>query len=478
MNRIVSILISLILFASNYIAQEKLSLDNCLDILFKQSTQYKMLELENQRDELNYKLQSVFKYPTINLNLGVPFKLNQGVEDVFNSELNQYTLIVNNANNFTPVATLSTMYNLPTGGAFNMSLATLYNTYNSDYSNDRERFQYSFYAGISQPIFSVNNYRVSSEIKEKEFQKTKLNFFNSRNKLIFNTIEKYYVTLLKQKEIALTKRKIEKELKELKEQKLKLKLGKISEIEFITKKLAVKNTELNLSRTNTEFRHARKELFSFLGINTDTLVVLEESVKFLPFNIMLEDALELVVKNNHDYKIFELSLIINKLDYESKTSTRIETELTASAFFSNQLYYLPVDRKIKTYDYNLGINVKVPIMDAGKYNTEAELSEIKLREIKNDIKEKEKELKLLVTEYYYLLEFFRNQYDLQNEKLKIFKDSYKIYKREYNSGRLTLFELQEHDNEIYDAEKSAIETVINYNKNVLQLKTILGMEIF
>ena len=478
MNRIILILISLIFFASHLVAQEKLSLDNCLDILFKQSAQYKMLELQNKRDKLNYELQSVFKYPTINLNLGVPFKINKGVEDVFNSELNQYTLILNNTYNFTPVATLSTMYNLPTGGAFNMSLATLYNTYNSDYSNDRERFQYSLYAGISQPIFSINNYRVNSEIKEKEFQKTKLNFFNSRNKLIFNTIEKYYVTLLKQKEIALTKRKIEKELGELKEQKLKLKLGKISEIEFINKELTNKNSELDLSRANTEFNRVKKELFSFLGINTDTLVLLEESVKFLPFNILLKDALELVVKNNPDYKILELSLIIDKLNYESKTSTRIETDLTASTFFSNQLYYLPVDRKIKTYDYNFGVTVKVPILDAGKHNAEAELSEIKLREIKNDIKEKEKELKLLVTEYYNLLEFFRNQYDLQKEKLKIFKDSYKIYKREYNSGRLTFFELQEHENEIYDAEKSAIEIVINYNKNVLQLKTILGMEIF
>jgi outer membrane protein TolC len=478
MNRIVSILISLIIFTTNFVAQENLSLDNCLDILFKQSAHYKMLELQNKRDELNYELQSVFKYPTINLNLGVPFKLNQGVEDVFNSELNQYTLILNNTNNFTPVATLSSVYNLPTGGTFNMSLATLYNTYNSNYSNDRERFQYSLYAGISQPIFRVNNYRVNSETQKREFQKTKLNFFNSKNKLIFNTIEKYYTTLLKQKEIALTKRKIEKELEELKEQKLKLKLGKTSEIEFINKELAVKNSELNLSRINTEFNSVRKDLFSFLGINTDTSVVLEVSVEFLPFNIPLENALELVIKNNPDYKVLELSLIINKLDYESKTSTRIETDLTASTFFSNQLYYLPVDRKIKTYDYNFGVTVKVPILDAGKSSAEAELSEIKLKEKKNDIKEKEKELKLLVAEYYNLLEFYKNQHVLQKEKLKIFKDSYQIYKKEYNSGRLTFFELQEHENEIYDAEKSAIETVINYNKNVLQLKTILGMEIF
>ncbi len=478
MNKIVLILIILILFATNFIAQEKLSLDNCLNILFKQSAQYKMLVLQNKRDELNYELQSVFKYPTINLNLGVPFKLNQGVDDVFNSELNQYTLILNYTNNFTPVATLSSMYNLPTGGTFNISLATLYNTYNSNYSNDRERFQYSLYAGISQPIFRINSYRVNSETKEMEFQKTKLNFFNSKNKLIFNTIEKYYTTLLKQKELALTKRKIKKEIEELKEQKLKLKLGKTSEIEFINKELAVKNSELDFSRTNNEFNSMRKDLFSFLGINTDTSVMLEESVDFIQFNIPLDNALKLVIKNNHDYKILELTLIIDRLNYESKTSTRIETDLTASTFFSNQLYYLPIDRKIKTYDYNFGVTIKVPLLDAGKSSVEAELSKIKLKEIKNDINEKEKELKLLVTNYYDLLEFYKNQHALQKEKLKILKGTYQVYKSDYNSGRLTFFELQEHENEIYNAEKGVIETVIKYNKNVLQLKTILGMELF
>lgn len=459
-------------------AQSKLALDNCLDILFKQSAQYKMLELQNNSNDLNYKLQSAFKYPTMDLSLGIPFKLNQGVEDVFNSELNQYTLILNNTNNFTPAATLSSNYNLPTGGAVNISLATLFNAFNSTYSNDRERFQYSLFAGISQPIFRANNYRINSETKEKEFQKTKLNFFKNKNELIFKTIEKFYATLLKQKEISLTKRKIKKELEELNEQKLKLKLGKTSEIEFINKELAVKNSELNLARTHTELNREKKRLFSFLGVNTDTSVILEEAVEFIPFNIPLEDALNLAVKNNPDYKILKLDLIINKLDYETKTSTRVETDLTASTFFSNQLYYLPIDRKIKTYDYNFGVTVKVPILDGGKRSAEAELSAIKLKEINNDIKEKEKELKLLVVEYYDLLEFYKNQYVLQKEKLKIFKGSYEIYKREYNSGRLTFFELQEHENEIYDAEKSSIETVINYNKNVLQLKTILGLEIF
>ncbi len=478
MNRIVLIIISLIFFATNFIAQEKLSLDNCLDILFKKSVQYKILELQNKRDELNYELQSVFKYPTINLNFGIPFKLNQGIEDVFNSELNQYTLILNKINNFTPSATLSSIYNLPTGGTFNMSLATLYNTFNSNYSNDRERFQYSIYAGISQPIFRINSYRVNSEIKEMEFQKTKLNFFNNKNKLIFNTIEKYYTILLKQKELALTKRKIKKEIEELKEQKLKLKLGKTSEIEFINKELAVKNAELDFSRINNEFNSVRKDLFSFLGINADTSIMLKESVEFIEFNIPLDDALKLVIKNNNDYKILELSLIIDRLNYEAKTSPRIKTDLTASTFFSNQLYYLPIDRKIKTYDYNFGVTIKVPLLDAGESSAEAELSKIKLKKIKNDINEKEKELKLLVTKYYDLLEFYKNQHALQKEKLKILKGTYQVYKSEYNSRRLTFFELQEHENEIYNAEKSIIETVIKYNKNVLQLKTVLGMELF
>ena len=475
MNRIFLILI---LFAFNNKAQEKLNLNSCLNILFEQSAQFKMLKLQSERDELNYRISTIFKKPTMDLSLGIPLKFNQGVEDVFNSSLNQYTLILNSTSNFTPVASLLSNYNLPTGGTIKFNMASLYNTYNSEYSNDRERFEYSFYGGISQPIFRVNNYRITAETSENEFQKAKLSFFKNKNELIFNAIEMFYKTLLKQKELDLTKHKIGKELEELKEQKLKLQLGKTSEIQFINKELAVKTSELNLSRLSSELNIEKSKLFSFLGINSDLSIKLEEAIELIAFNFSIEDALELVVKNNPDYKILTLNLSIGQLDLETKTSTDIETDLTASVFYSNQLYHQPIERKIKNYDYDFGVIVKIPILDGGKWDVEADLAAIKLSEIQNDLTEKEKELKFLVTDYYNLLQFLENQHLLHKEKLEIFRNSYEIYKLEFNLGKLSFFELQEHENEIFNAEKSVIETVINYNKSVLQLKTILGMEIF
>ncbi len=478
MNKLFLIFIVCLVSVSSFVAQERLTLDNCLDILFKQSRAYKMLELQSKKNKLNYKLSSAFKYPIMNFNLGIPFSLSQNVEDVFNSNLNQYRLILNNTNRFGPNASLFSSYGLPTGGNVSMQLATNYNTFNSKYSNDRKSFSYSLWASLSQPIFRTNRHKITEKKVEQEFRKAKLSFFTQKNKLIFDVIEKFYNTLLEQKRISLTKLRIKKEEDELKWQRLNLKLGKTSEIEFVNKKLAVKNSELDLTKIEDEFSRKMSKLLVFLGLNNNSSILLEETVKFISLSISLEDALDLVIKNNPDYKILNLNLAISQLDYKSTTTTRIETDLTASTRISNQLYYLPVDRKMKNYDYSFGVTVKIPILDGGKWDAETELSKIQLAEIKNNIAEKRIELKQLVSDYYNILGFYKKQYSLQNEKLKMLNDSQEIYKREYKMGRLTFFEFQEHKNEIYDVEKNLVATVINYNKTVLQLKIILGMEIF
>ena len=464
--------------STNVVAQNNITLDECLDILFEQSAEYKMLQLQYRKDEVNHELSEAFKYFNIDLELGMPFHLYQGVQEVFNSNLEQYTLILNNTNDFAPTASLLSNYNLPTGGTLNAGLRTYYRAYNSDYSNDRESFKYSFFAVFSQPLFRANIYRINSETEKNNFKKMKLRFFENKNKLVWDAIDKFYNTLLKQKQIGLDKHKINKEQKELEEQKLKLKLGKTSEVEFISKELAVKTSELNFAKTEEELNKIMNDFLLFLGMSIDTPIVLEELVEFVPFNIPLDDALDLAIENNQDYQRMMLNLNIGKLDYEVKSSTRIETNFNASTLFSNQMFYRPVHEKASIYDYNVGFTVSVPLADGGKRNADEELSKIRLKEIKINMVEKEKTLKLVVSQYYSLLEFYKKQNLLLKEKIKISKDSYEIYEKEYNLGRLTFFELQEYENEIYRVEKEIIEASINYNKSILQLKIILGMEIF
>jgi len=478
MNRIVLIFTVSLFLVSNFIAQERLTLNDCMDILFKQSSQYKMLELQNKKNKFNYKLSTSFKYPAMDLNLGIPFNLSKGLQDVFNSNLNRYILILNNRNIFSPNAFLSSNYKLPTGGNLVLNIGTYYTTSNSTFSNDRESFKYSFSANLSHPIFRSNTYKIDSEIEKKRFKHRKLEFFNSKNNLIFETVEKFYSILIKQRQINLTIRKKEKEDEELKEQRLKFKLGKISEIEFINKQLAVKETELNKSKLQEELKREMNNFLSFLCIDEDKLIELEEVSELSPLDIQIDEALDLVTKNNPDYKILKLNLDINQLQYETKNTTSIETDLTASALYSNLLYYLPFDKKLKNYDYALGIKIKVPIIDGGRRRAEIELSKIAMEEIKKNLLEKKKNLKHKVKEYFSSINFYKNEYLLQKEKLKILKDSYDVYKREYNNGRITFLELQNFENDTYKVEKNLIETIVNYNKNILQLKMILGLEIF
>ena len=326
---------------------------------------------------------------------------------------------------------------------------------------------------LSQLIFD-GSYIVALQASKTYLQYYQNNKIKTDNE-IREMVTNYYgnVLLAKESVAILEKNKstLEKNLFDTQET---YKNGLIEEESVEQLQITLASINSSLSNTNRLVDISTKMLKIALGLDIDDSLELTDQLDDLTIKkVDLSFGNETFeVKNNIDYQIAENFKEQRRLEYKLQKAAYLPT-LSASAnfgynSFSNEFTFFNQDQKWFNFSY-LGVNLNVPIFSSFGKRAKNQQAQIAYEQAQTQLTEAEQMLKLQYetakSDYEYSIE----QYATSKSNLKLAERIENKQQIKFKEGLSTSFEFSEAQRQLYAAQQSYLQSMID----VINKKTTL-----
>ena len=328
-------------------------------------------------------------------------------------------------------------------------------------------------ATLSQIIFD-GSYIVALQASKTYLQFYKNSKLKTDNDIREMTTNYYGNVLLAEENIAILKKNkatLEKNVFEAKET---YKNGLIEEENVEQLEITLASVNSSLSNVTRLIDISKKLLKITLGLDIDDDLTLTEKLDDLTIkNVDLALAEEdFNVNNNIDYKIAENFKEQRRLEYKSQKSTALPSLSANVNFgynaFSNTFTFLNQEQPWNNFS-NLGVSLNVPVFSSFGRRAKNQQSKIAYEQAQTQLTEAEQMLKLqyqsVKSDYEYSIE----QYATSKSNLKLAERIENKQQIKFKEGLSTSFEFTEAQRQLYSAQQSYLQSMID----VINKKTAL-----
>lgn len=249
---------------------------------------------------------------------------------------------------------------------------------------------------------------------------------------------------------------------------------------------SVEQLQITLSSINSSLNNVErlvdissKLLKITLGINIEDELILTEKLDDLTSKKveLIPDSYDFNVANNIDYKIAENFKEQKRLEYKSQIASALPSLAANVNFgynaFSSTFTFINQDQKWNNYS-NLGVSLNVPVFSSFGRKARVQQSKIALDKAKTQLTESEQMLKLQ-------FESAKSDYDYTIEEYATSKSNLKLAERienkqqvKFKEGLSTSFEFSEAQRQLYAAQQSYLQSMINVINKKTALDKIIG----
>tara|TARA_R110000868_G_scaffold82956_6_gene234019 strand:+ start:4810 stop:6144 length:1335 start_codon:yes stop_codon:yes gene_type:complete len=249
---------------------------------------------------------------------------------------------------------------------------------------------------------------------------------------------------------------------------------------------SVEQLQITLSSVENQHKNAMRlkvitlqMLNLTMGIATDSPTTLTENLDDLAHKHtdLALVASDFDIKNNVDYK---LALNLNEQRYFELKLQKSKALPTLNAFinygsssFSDQFNFLNSDQE--WYDSSvLGFDLNIPIFSSLKRSASTQRAKIALEKAKTQLSEAEQQIKLQ-------LEQAKSNYILAIEQYATYKQNLSLAERietknqiKYSEGIASSFELRQAQLQLYDAQNTYLQSMVDVINTKTELETVLN----
>ena len=455
-NRIVTLIFTL-LFINNSIAQKTLTIDEVIEIAFKNSNHIKIINNNFEKSKIEFNLTKIAILPKVSASVSLPYQ--RSISEVIQANGSQKFIERNFLNS---ALNLNISQLLPfTGGTLNVT-SSINNS--RDFNNNISSFS-SNWVNVSyqQSINGYNRYKWDKKLNNLGFKKDSIDFLKEKYKLKYD-ISKIYLELnISSLKIDLLKQNILKTEKILIEIEEKYKFGRVLKIELDQLKITLNQLNNQLKYSQSSYKIGLNDLFSAINYkNTESLVL--KNVEFVTFNID-ENVLKKAIKSND----FELTKSIKQIQSDSNiekvkkegaisVNLQLGLGLNSTAIDFSRLYELPSQSQFVT------IGTKIPILDWGLSRKNLQIANLEKDNVALELKEQEIKLEDKVDEIINYQSSLLTNNNYFQEQVKLSQTVSGVFYELLKMGRKTI---SEYNNQIAETFKTQIEYQTNSNNMYL-----------
>jgi outer membrane protein len=257
-------------------------------------------------------------------------------------------------------------------------------------------------------------------------------------------------------------------------------LGSVPLADVYTAQVQLGNAELLLIQAQNTAETLKSQLLGYLALNVLEDYSLVDPIKSdtsVDTNAYINDfeSMDLMVKAALD----------KRLDYKSKLSEMNAAENAITMAKSGLFPTLSLDYSYSTgaskvtnlFDrkvLNIGMTFSVPIFS--NFNTEAAIqsSQINFMNVKEDVQELERQIKIEVKQTYLDLTAAKKSLDVAIKNVTAAQENQKINQERYNLGSATILEVLQANRDNIDAQRNQINASFEFYRQYYKLNNALG----
>ncbi|WP_106231819.1 TolC family protein [Orenia metallireducens] len=294
----------------------------------------------------------------------------------------------------------------------------------------------------------------------------------SRDELKKAVIDKYYKVIELGEEIKVKEESLRKSQATLKIVRARVETGRVLELDKQEAKLQVEENELDLRQLNSEYRVALKDLARELKVDLSVQVRFADSELILEFNTLAEEAKKLACSNELEIDILSLKQkkeedLIDKLekdrDFDLKLLGGAVWEKDNGDYESDYRVAMKLDYSFNNYDKK-------------KQKQDIKKSKIELTRLTKELEDIREDISFDVDYAFLKLEDYQVKMSVYKKAIANLEEKLRIADYKYKSGLISIDELLSQQVDLEEKRVDYINSLVNYNKQVYQIKILMGVE--
>ncbi|MCJ7508922.1 MAG: TolC family protein [candidate division Zixibacteria bacterium] len=456
--------ISIFLFSLSQTRADKvlsLSLDDCLKMVVKNSSEYKIAQMRYQAAEASYNSAKLSYYvPNLTLNFNTPeYSWFGDYQDYYGAAGRVY--FIEEYYNYTSSLDLS--QKLFTGG--DLTVSGLLNSYRrtsnifTNYDEVRTNLQFN----VEQPIFNWNRHKLELDKVRVDYDLSRLKYSEETNQVISDLTTNYIQYLTSQKQLNIAELKVQKVDIDYLSAEKKKEEGLISDMEFAQKRTERMDRKLELLDAKRNFEEYQAKLLQMLRIEEEVELNLNQNIELGQFSLEQERNKNIgqsseVLKTEGEVRKKELEL------KEAKASGGIDGKVN---FYYGFLGRGPIAREsidnFKKNRWGVSVVLSLPIWDGGAHSSSIRSSQLSLEESKKASELAKAQVKSKLEATVSKLSTAWEKAGFLKEELKLAGDDWTNAQEKNQMGLLS-------EGQMLDAQITFLETEVKYLNAVLDYK--------
>ncbi|HJZ40686.1 MAG TPA: TolC family protein [Bacteroidales bacterium] len=445
-----------------------LSLSNVVDLAIQQSASVKYAQNTNVNYYWRWKNFKTSFRPQLTLNGDLPnytHTTSPVVQPDGSIEFKQVSQAQASAQ-------LSLSQSIPQTGTSIYAATNMYRI--QDFIKNSVEFSGSpFQIGLYQPVFAFNYMKWSKKTEPLVYEEAQKGFVESVEQIALEATKKFFRYLQIQTSYNLAESNKKNSEDNLRIAEIKRKLGKISENDFSRIQLSVLNAQKALNKARMDLKNTGFELKSYINLDQDKAIELSVPLDMILFNINMEKALQEANLNRKETPLFERRLIEADRDLiRAKRSTGLSATLVGSYGVSNSADFYGGIYENPEKQRTARLSMSIPILDWGRSTSTVKLAESRrdlvLYDVEKDKSDFEREVIVQVEQFGLL----RDQLNTAREADKVAENGYQIATKKFQSGEISITDLNISLAERESAKRDYITSIENYWQSYYRLRIL------
>ncbi len=330
-----------------------------------------------------------------------------------------------------------------------------------------------FQIGLTQPIFAYNNMKWQKKTEPLIYEESRKQFIESTERIALQATIYFFRYLMIQTNYNLAENNLKNSNNNLRIAEVRKQLGKISENDFARIQLSVFNAQKALNKASMDLKNADFELKSYINLDQNQKIELMIPVEMYLFSVDPEKALEEAKENRKETPYFERRLIEAERDLRrAKRTSGLSATVVGSFGLSNSsetyggVYEQPEKQRV------ISLNMSIPVLDWGRSASSIKLAESRrelvIYDVEKEIKDFEREVVVQVEQFGLL----RDQITTAQEADKVAENGYLIALRKFQSGEISITDLNIALSERESAKRDYITAIESYWQSFYRLRIL------
>ncbi len=445
-----------------------LSLKNVVDLAINKSASVKYVQNTNVNYYWRWKNFKTSFRPQLMLTGDLPNYIHRpdavtqpdgSIEFYFQSQMN--------AN-----AQISLNQSIPQTGTYIWAATDLYR--NQDFIKHSVQFSGAPYEiGIYQPIFAYNYMKWQRKTEPLIHEEAQKQFNQSIEEIALEATRRFFKYLSIQTNFNLAASNLKNSEVNLKIAKTKKELGRISENDFARIQLSVLNAQKALNKSKMDLKNADFELKSYINLDPNQPIELSVPLDMLLFVIDPAKALDEANTNRKETPLFQRRLIeANSQLVKAKRSSGLSATLSGSIGVSNVAYDYTGIYKSPENGRSLKLSMSIPILDWGRSASTIKLAESQRELVVYDVERDKSDFERSVVVQVEQFGLLKDQLNTAQEADKVAENGYQIALKKFQSGEISITDLNISLSEREGAKRDYIASIENYWESYYRLRIL------